>query len=552
MAIILFEGGLTLTPRLLREAAKPVRRLVTLGALITMVGAALLARFLLEVSWSEAFIYGSLIIITGPTVIGPILRRTRLTPRLHAVLKSESILIDPIGAIMAIVILQYTVDLQEASVTTALAGFATRFGVGFVVGVTFAAVTVLAARIPVFRQHGNEHLISLGALGVALGAFAVSEFFASESGVMAATTCGLLLAFVPLPFREDLEKFKDHLTTLGVSVLFILLAANVDLGILAGIGWREVVLLAGGMCLVRPACVFLSTWGTGLTWREQAYASLMGPRGILAAAMAAYAGNHLALSGNGTDMGRYLEALVFLTIAVTVLIEGGWATPMAHLLGVAAQRPGGAMILGVNRWSLELASALRAYHLPVTFVDSNPIKCEVARERGYTVFNTDATNPHVWQEFDLLQVGRFVAMTPNEAVNTLACDAARRFFGDEFVMQVVTKPNRQGRSTKAQFFGRWASPSPWSFDSVNAMLQDGQLVTAVESLDRAVTLGVGLTTGHGTMVPLLIVSKDGRIEVATDGAFVPRGGTLVGLVESPTAQQNAASSSDSFISESSW
>jgi NhaP-type Na+/H+ or K+/H+ antiporter len=550
VAIILFEGGLTLTPKVLREAAKSVRRLVTLGAVITLCGAAVLTHYILELSWSLSFVYASLIVITGPTVIGPILRRTRLSPRVHAVLKSESILIDPIGAIMAIAVLQYTSNTQDATVGEAFQGFLYRFGMGFLVGVVFASVTVVIARIPLFRQPGNEHLATLGALGIALGSFAASEYFAHESGVMAATTCGLFLAAVPLPFREDLEKFKDHLTTLGVSVLFILLAANVDLKLLSNIGWREGLLLLGVMFLVRPLSVFISTAFTGLNWREQAYISLLGPRGIMAAAMAAYAGNHLSLDNGQSEFARYLEALVFLTIAVTVLVEGGWATPLAHLLGVAAKRPGGALILGVNRWSLELAAALRAQGLMVSFVDSNPIKCEVARERGFPVKHIDATDPHVWEDLDLTGVGRLVAMTPNEAVNTLACDAGRRFFGEQYVLQVATKPTRQGNRSKVRTTGHWAMPSTWSFESVNSMLHDGMLLTVTERFPKGTMIGVDLMTSYGKMVPMLILSKEGKVELAVDGTYVPPGGAVIGLVESPTASESAAASSDSFLSES--
>jgi NhaP-type Na+/H+ or K+/H+ antiporter len=424
VAIILFEGGLSLRPSLLRDSIQAVRRLITVGAAVSLVATAILAKLILGVEWSHAFLFASLIVVTGPTVIAPILRRVRLRQRLAAVLKSESILIDPIGVIIAIVVLQYVVDMvsHEASWGRALMGFFGRAGYGMAIGAAMGVTAVFLFRLPIFRQRHNQHLVTLGAVGLALGAFALSEVYYSESGLMAVTVAGLIVAAAPLPFREELEHFKEQVTILGVSVLFILLAANVNLGLLRSMGHKEVLLILGLIFVVRPLSVWISTAGTSLTWREKNYISLMAPRGIVAAAMASYFADQLR--EHDLRAAQMIESMVFLTIAATVCIQGTWASWLARVLGVRAVRPRGILLVGVNEWSLAVAETAESLDLPVKLLDTNPALCEAARQRGFEAIEGDGTSVETYERIDLSHIGALVSMTPNDAVNTLACEAA--------------------------------------------------------------------------------------------------------------------------------
>lgn len=528
VAIILFEGALTLRPDLLRPALVPVRWLITVGAAVTLVGAAVLAHVVAALPWSLAFLFASLIVVTGPTVIAPILRRVRLLPRLHAVLKSESILIDPVGVFVAAAIFQYVVGLatQEASWEEVAVGFLARFGIGAAVGGGAGLVAYLVGRFPVFHRRGNEHLVGLGAIGLALGTFALAEAFQPESGIMAVIVAGLLLAYLPVPFRTELETFKDQVTILGVSVLFILLSANLNLPLVWHTGWGEVVLLAGLIFVVRPASVFLATAWTDLTWREKAYLSLLAPRGILAAAMASYFADELR--HHGLPGANRIELLAFFTIAATVLLQGSWAGLLARLLRVQPVRPEGVVLVGVNEWSLLLADLLQGRGQAVVLLDNNPARCEAARSAGLPVVAADATSPATYEGLDLSAFGVLVGLTPNDAVNTLACDAARGWLDDE-VYQVVTKPIHDTSRSRVRMGGRWALPTHRSHAEVVAALGDGRLRLAEVPCERPTTIRAEMATPEGPLVPLLVVEA-GRVGVAVEGRTCPAGAVLVGLV----------------------
>jgi NhaP-type Na+/H+ or K+/H+ antiporter len=528
IAIILFEGALTLRPDLLRQALAPVRQLITIGATITFLGAAALARLLGQLPWSLAFLFASLIVVTGPTVIAPILRRVRLLPRLHAILKSESILIDPVGVFLAVTTFQYVVGLatQEASWGNGVLGFVARLGVGTLVGGSAGLVAAALAQLRLFSRRGNEHLVNLGALGLALSAFVVANQLEAESGIMAVVVAGLILAALPIPFRAELETFKEQVTTLGVSVLFILLSANLNLPLLLHLGWGEVLLLVGLVLLVRPASVFLSTAGTDLTWREKTYLSLLAPRGILAAAMSSYFAEQLR--EHGLPGANRIELLVFFTIGATVCLQGGWAAWLARRLHVQPRRPKGILLVGINEWSLLLAEELQARGRPVLLLDNNPIHCDSARERRLAIHEGDATNRETYKELNLSVFGVLLAMTPNDAVNTLACDAASGWLGSKGVLQIVSKPGQMPRS-RVRMGGRWALPTRWSHREIVQFLQDKQLRLEKETVLAETTIGPELSTSRGPMLPLLLVEGE-QLTIAVEGRVCAANTLVIGLL----------------------
>jgi NhaP-type Na+/H+ or K+/H+ antiporter len=526
VAVILFEGALTLRPRLLRESFVPVRRLITRGAVVTFVGAAVLAHFVGGLPWPVAFLFGSLVIVTGPTVIAPILRRVRLTPRLHSTLKAESILIDPVGVIVAAVTFEYVVAGQTSpDWGSTFGGMAARLGLGTALGCLAGALMAGVVRLPVFRRATNEHLIGLGGLGLALGTYTVCQRLLSGTGIPAVIAAGLVLAAAPIPFRDELERFKDRLTTLGVSVLFILLAANLNLELLSFAGWREAALLAGVIFLVRPLAVAVSTAGTDLTWRERSYLALIAPRGILAAAMASHFAEALRLEG--LPGGNRLETLVFLTIGATVLLQGGWAGPLAGLLKVRRRRPEGVLLVGVNEWSLAVAEELRRDGRPVQFLDDNPVNAEPALAAGFEVAAVNATDPTVYDRLDLSPFGTLVAMTPNDAVNALTCRAAAGRLGEEGVARVLSRPPRSGEEPRELGGGRWAMPTALSHRRVCRMLRSGRLLAERRVCPAPTPLAAGAELPDGVAVPFLVIARD-QIAVAVAGEVCPPGATLVG------------------------
>jgi NhaP-type Na+/H+ or K+/H+ antiporter len=509
VAVILFEGALTLRPRLLADAARAVAPLVTVGAGITLIGA--------------------LVMVTGPTVIAPILRRVRLTPSLHAVLKSESILVDPVGVITAAVVFEcVTAGAGLRGDGSVLAAVLSRVGAGVAVGAAAGFGLAGLFRLAVFRKSRNDQLVNLAALGVALGAYAAAERLRPGGGILAVIVAGLLLAALPIPFREELERFKDNLTVLGVSVLFILLAAGLDVRLLAGAGLGEVAVLAGLVFVVRPAAVLASTAGSRLTWRERAYLSLVAPRGILAAALAGHFASELRERGV-PGAGR-VELFVFLTVAATVCLQGGWARLLAGFLGVRQRRPGGLLLVGVNEWSLALAGQLRAAGRAVRFLDDNLASAEAAQTAGFEVHPLNACDRRTYERIDLSRIGVLVAMTPNDGVNERACDCAAAWLGRGNVLRVWSRPGRVPES-ELRRGARRAMPTELSHKEVCRLLRDGQLIAERRTAESAVV-------AVGAELPLLVVDKEG-CRVAVEGESLPAGTAVVALRRSVKAERPA-------------
>jgi len=538
VSIILFEGGLTLRPQVLREAIKPVRRLVTIGLCVTLFGGAVAAHFLLYVPWPEAFLFASLIVVTGPTVITPILRRIRLKPRVHGILKSEAIIIDPIGANIAVVLLQYVLAYYEerASWQSAVWAMTLRATTGIVIGGGLALAAAFVLRLRFFQHRDQIALVNLVSLATALLSFAVSESLYHESGVMAATVAGLTLGALPIPFREELEHFKEQLTVLGVSLLFLLLAANVAPGMIWRIGWGEVLLLASLIFVVRPLAVWASTFGEGLDWRSWMFVSLIAPRGIVAAAMAAHVADQL--HPLRADSAELIESLVFLTIAATVLLQGCWAGTLARALDQIEFDPPGVLIVGVNELSLTLAEQLTAAGTKTTYMDNSRWNAGFARRRCHTVVQGDATQEQSYEDLDWSELGWCVAMTGNDALNTLVCDAAKVWFFDEQVLQVVAKPDDIRNATGVRLSGRRAMASNTPHAVICSMLSAGRL-RIVERSD-----GEDSTpkSGRKVVVPLLERDELG-VRVHTSKSAESTVTTVMELVEAddeePASRANA-------------
>ena len=333
VAVILFEGGLNLDLRALRRAATPIRRLVTLGALVTTVGGAIAAHAFM--GWGDprlAILFGTLVIVTGPTVIRPLLRNMPLRPKVATVLEAEGLLIDPVGAIVAGVALQLVVlDPGLDSLAALGTDLLSRVAFGTVAGLTsgFALAGLLR-----FRRLVPEGLENLVALGGALVVFEVCESLLTESGILAVTLAGVVVGNIERHVAEELGEFQEHLTVGLIGLLFVLLAADVRLSDIFGLGMPGLMTVAALAFVVRPLNIALCTLGSDLNWRERALLSWVAPRGVVAAAIASLAAAFL--QEENIPGSEEIRALVFLTIGATVVIQGGTAPLVARLLKVRA------------------------------------------------------------------------------------------------------------------------------------------------------------------------------------------------------------------------
>lgn len=417
VGVILFEGGLNLNLARLRGEALTIRRLVTVGAVITGAGGTVAARLLMGWSWELSALFGSLVIVTGPTVMTPLLRRIRVNSNLHTILEGEGVLIDPVGAIIAVVTLEIVVSLhvpEAGSGAFHLVGIPVRLGVGAVLGLLGGGFL-----LAVFSREElvPDELENVLTLALVLALYEVSEAVQAESGIMATAVAGIVVGNFGSRVAEELRAFKEQLTMLLIGLLFVLLAATVTLESLLGLGWRGLATIAALMFVVRPLDVAVSSAGSSLTIRERAFLSWLAPRGIVAAAIASLVAQWLG--AEGLAGGPELQALVFLVIAVTVVVQGGSSRWVASALDVMQREERGYVLVGANPLARLLARALRVAGEEVVLVDSDAESCQEAEDEGLPVVYGDATSERAVRQTRLERRRGLLAVTPRQGTNLL-------------------------------------------------------------------------------------------------------------------------------------
>ncbi len=428
VAVVLFEGGLNLNINRVRRGAVIIRRLISVGAVITLVGATLFSLFFMGWDWRIALLFGTLVIVTGPTVVNPLTRRIRLKPNLRTILEAEGVLIDPIGAIIAVVALEMILAATAAGAATNLLGLPGRLGLGLLVGLAGGALIGYLLRFRDLVPIGYENIFALAGV---LVLFQASHAILPESGIMTVAIAGLVVGNMKTHVARELVEFKEQLTILLVGLLFILLAAAVPLDDVIGLGWRGVATVLALIFLVRPLGVILCAEGTGLSTNEKAFLSWLAPRGIVAFAVSSLFATELAHHEMEAE-GAQLRALVFLVIAVTVFLQGGTAGAVARFLRVRMPGNLGYAIVGANPVARTLGRALQeASSLddePIVLIDSNAIEAGLAEADGFTVVYGNASEEGTLRKADVESRRAFIALTPNEGVNLLLANRAAELY----------------------------------------------------------------------------------------------------------------------------
>ncbi len=423
VAVILFEGGLSLNVHQLWGEVRPLRRLITIGAVITGVITAFAVRLLMDWPWTLALPFGALLVVTGPTVVQPVLRRVPVRQNLATILEGEAVLIDGIGAILAVVALEYV--LTTGAADGVLVSFPGALAVGIAVGVAGGLLVGFVLRSEKLVPEGLENVF---ALAFVLAIFQVSEAILHETGIMAAAVAGLVVGNMETRVDEELKEFKEQLTVFMLALLFVLLAATVHLDDVVGLGWAGIGSVAAIM-LVRPLSVAVCTSGTDLDLRERAFLAWLAPRGVVAAAVAALFAQRFGREG--IPGGEEFQALVFLVIAVTVVVQGGLAGPVASWLGVRREGRMGFAIVGANPIGRTLAHALEQAGEHVVLVDSSQEECDEAREEGLRVVHGSATDQSSLYEAGLPQCQALAAVTPSPSLNLRVVKLAQSHFDVE-------------------------------------------------------------------------------------------------------------------------
>jgi NhaP-type Na+/H+ or K+/H+ antiporter len=436
ISIILFEGGLTLKLKEIKNVGPVViSNLITLGSLVTFIGGAVAAHYIFDLSWEISFLFSSLIIVTGPTVITPILRNIPLKKDVSAILKWEGILIDPIGALVAVLVFEFiSVGAGGEYTKTALIEFGKIVLFGSTFGFTFAH----AINFIINKRWVPHYLMNVFALAAVLGVFILSDNYAHESGLLAVVVMGMVLGNSKSRYLEELLYFKESLSVLLISILFILLAANINMEELWLIyNWKTAILFAIVVLLLRPVGVFLSTWKSNLKLNEKIFISWVGPRGIVAAGIASLFG--LKLVNLGVEDSEYITPLVFMIVLGTVLLNATTARPFAKLFRVFLKKSTGILIVGASEVSQLIGEYLMKNDRHVVLIDSNITNIANAREKGLEAINTNIYSENLQDNIELNDMGFLMALTGSPDINKYSIDKFKDQFGENGSFRLVTK-----------------------------------------------------------------------------------------------------------------
>ncbi|WP_203295153.1 cation:proton antiporter [Luteirhabdus pelagi] len=416
IGIILFEGGLTLRRGEISKVGPVIGKLISLGSAVTFIGAGVAAHYVFGLDWRISFLFAALIIVTGPTVITPILRNIPLKKDVSAVLKWEGILIDPIGALVAVLVFEFISVEGDAGFTKQAL---VEFGKILLIGFSFGIAGGYALYIAIKKKWIPHYLLNVVALSVVLLIFVESDLFAHESGLLSVVVMGMFLGNSDLPNLKELLYFKESLSVLLISILFILLAANIDLqDLLLVYNWKTAILLAIIIFFLRPLGVFLSTVGSTLKTNEKMFISWVGPRGIVAAGIASLFGTKLV--NQGVPGAEYITPLVFVVVLVTVLLNATTARYFASIVGVFLKSSEGIVVIGASKVSRLIGTYLEKNGRHVVLVDTNRLNIEKAKELGLEAINANIFSDDLTDNIELNDVGFLLAMTGNDEINKQA------------------------------------------------------------------------------------------------------------------------------------
>ncbi|MCP3906104.1 MAG: PTS transporter subunit EIIA [Planctomycetes bacterium] len=429
VGLILFEGGLTLDVDGYRTAPAMIKRLLTVGVVITWLGTAAALHLVLGLALPYAIVSASLVIVTGPTVIAPMLKRLRVNPKLHGILHWEGVLIDPIGVLIAVLCFEWIIG--EKGSTGALVSLMLRVVAGLGIGVIGGLLIGFLVR----RKVVGDETVNVFALGGAVLVFGLAELIQAEAGLLAVTAAGFIFAGSGAARVRDVRRFKGEITDLLIGTLFILLAARLDLEQFRTFGLGGAAVVAIVMVVIRPVSIIICSWGLDLSGREKALLSWVAPRGIVAASMASLIAIEMERAGEG-DIGRFVESFTYSVIIATIVIQGLTAGPLVRLLGLERPQLRGWMIVGAHALGRRLASFLRrSANVPVVLVDSNNRAVHEARRDGAVAVAGDARDTALQDRVELQGVGNVLALTDNDDLNVRLCQIWGEIVGSERVFR---------------------------------------------------------------------------------------------------------------------
>lgn len=478
VGIILFEGGLSLKFSELKSIGGAVIKLVSIGVLVTWVITSFSAYYLFNLGLELSVLIGAILVVTGPTVIIPLLRQVRPASRVSSILKWEGIVIDPIGALLAVLVFEviFTSGFSEAT-SLAFASIVKTVFFGTLVGLLGAGLIYMLLKrymLPDFLQNPVN-------LMIVLCVFAISNALQHESGLWATTVMGIALANQKSARIHHIVEFKENLRVLLLSALFILLAARVELSdLIANLNWNILLFLAILIFIARPLSVYLSTLGAKIDNKEKLFLSWMAPRGVVAASISSLFA--IELVENGYSAASELVPIIFIVIIASVTIYGLTASQVAKWLDVAKPSPHGIMIVGAHPWARKLAKMLDEQNFKVKVVDTNWSNINKVRKLGVDTWHGNILAEYALDEIDLDGVGKLLALTPNDEVNSLAVLRFADIFGSSEVFQLASgsQIKRTDREVPDSLSGRILFNEQLNYEAMTKLLSEGSFMDVHE------------------------------------------------------------------------
>ncbi|ENJ2866302.1 sodium:proton antiporter [Vibrio parahaemolyticus] len=533
VAVILFEGSLTLNFKEIRGVSGSVWSIVSIGAIISWAATSVATHYFLGFTWELAMLFGSLTVVTGPTVIVPLLRTVRPNSTLANILRWEGILIDPLGALFVVMVYEFIVS---HSAVNSMEVFGTIIAVGVILGVASGAAVATVLR----RAWLPEYLQPFAVLMVVLGVFSVSNHIESEAGLLTVTVMGMWLANAKDINIQQILHFKEHLTILLITGLFIFLAARISLDDFAALGSGALLLFVFMQLVSRPLSIFLSTMRSNLNLKDKLFLSWVAPRGIVAASISSLFA--IKLIEYGVDGASLLVPMTFMVIIGTVVLQSATARPMAIALGVAEPAPRGFLLIGANRVAREIGQALARYDRRVLMTDSNWEYISQVRMMGLDYYYGNPISSHADDNLNMIGIGQVVALTPDQHFNIMACMQFVDEFGEDKVhclQKVKTNGNGSEKHSVAQeYHGKLLMGGNVSYTQLASLLSRGAEIKHTKLSENFTYQDYLEHHKTNLVIPLFNVEDKGKIQFCDDpDQFAPSStSTIVSLILPESAQ----------------
>lgn len=525
VAIILFEGSLTLDLKEIRSQKGVVQRLITVGAGITWAVVAVATHYLFGLSWELSILFGALTVVTGPTVIVPMLRTVRPNADVGNILRWEGILIDPLGALLVVVVYEFIVAQGQAQgAVSGMLAFVEIIASGTVLGL--AAGWILGFILK--RRWVPEYLENMATLTMVFLSFSVANMLAHESGLLAVTLMGMWLANQKDIRIGEILNFKEHLTVLLISGLFIILAARLTLDDLIALGWMPFALLAIMQFVARPLSVWVSAIGSTLSWQEKSLLSWIAPRGIVAAAVSALFA--IKLEQSGETEAAILVPLTFSVIFGTVVLQSATSRMMARWLGVAEPPPNGFLIVGANNIARTIALELKKNKVDVLLTDSNWDNIRAARMDGLRTFYGNPVSEYAEQRLDLVGLGKLLGLSPERSINTVAGMRFGNEFGQHNIFALRTSVDARLSEMHIdgeEHRGQYLFSEDLTYSKFSSMLAQGAELHSTR-LSSEFTWNDFQQQNGKDAIPLFAITPEGKVISSKIGSnFEPKNGWKV-------------------------